>query len=66
MSQKVCLVTGVGPGTGAALVKEFVSGGYRVAMLARTEERLLNLANEIDSATPFVCDVSDGNSLAKV
>ena len=66
MSQKVCLVTGVGPGTGAALVKEFVRGGYRVAMLARTEERLRNLANEIDSATPFVCDVSDGNSLAEV
>ncbi len=66
MSQKVCLVTGVGPGTGAALVKEFVRGGYRVAMLARTEERLRNLANEIDSATPFVCDVSDGKSLAEV
>ena len=66
MSQKVCLITGVGPGTGAALVKEFVGGGYRVAMLARNQERLLNLANEIDSVTPFVCDVSDGNSLAQV
>ena len=35
MSERVCLVTGVGPGTGAALARRFAAGGYRVAMLAR-------------------------------
>ena len=35
MSQRVCVVTGVGPGTGAALVRRFAADGYRVAMLAR-------------------------------
>ena len=66
MSKKICLVTGVGPGTGTALVKEFVARGYQVAMLARSGDRLSKLAAEVDSATPFVCDVSDSGSLAGV
>jgi NAD(P)-dependent dehydrogenase (short-subunit alcohol dehydrogenase family) len=32
----VATVTGVGPGTGAAIVRRFARGGYSVAMLART------------------------------
>ncbi len=40
MNDKVCLVTGVGEGTGAAIARRFASGGYHVAMLARNEERL--------------------------
>lgn len=31
----LAVVTGVGPGTGSALVRRFCQGGYRVAMLAR-------------------------------
>ena len=33
--EKICLVTGVGPGTGSAIVRRFAAEGYRVAMLAR-------------------------------
>lgn len=66
MSKKVCLITGVGPGTGSALVREFASGGYRVAMLARNEERLLALDSEVPEASPYVCDVSDTSALAEV
>ena len=40
MSEKICLISGVGPGTGAALARRFAGGGYRVAMLARDENRL--------------------------
>ena len=54
----LCLVTGVGPGTGAAIVKRFAVD-YRVAMIARNTERLNKLSSEIESATPFTCDVSD-------
>ena len=36
----LALVTGVGPGTGAAVVRRFAEGGYRVAMLARDADRL--------------------------
>ena len=54
----LCLVTGVGPGTGAAIVRRFAVD-YRVAMIARNTERLNELSSEIESATPFTCDVSD-------
>ena len=40
MTVPVCLISGVGPGTGSALARKFAEGGYRVAMLARSEERL--------------------------
>ena len=38
MAIPVCLISGVGPGTGSALAKRFAEGGYRVALLARNEE----------------------------
>ena len=59
MSDPVCLISGVGPGTGAALARRFASGGYRVAMLARDEDRLRTLESEIEGARAFICDVSD-------
>lgn len=58
MSEKVCLITGVGPGTGAALARCFAQG-YRVAMLARNQERLSALEKEIPEARAFPCDVSN-------
>ena len=56
----VVLVTGVGPGTGKAIVERFAASGYAVAMLARSAQRL----NDIARATPyypFVCDVTDAD-----
>jgi len=63
MTKKSCLITGVGPGTGAALVRRFVAGGYVVGMLARDAERLDALAGEFADAHAFVCDVSDTEAL---
>lgn len=60
MTEKpVCLISGVGPGTGSALSRRFADGGYRVAMIARTRERLSALEKEIEGAKGFVCDVTD-------
>ena len=59
----ICIVTGVGPGTGTALVKRFCDGGYSVAMIARTKERLGELHDEYETAHAFPCDVSDLNAL---
>lgn len=59
MAGSVCLITGVGPGTGASLSRRFTQGGYRVAMLARTQERLSQLEKEIAGSRGYVCDVSD-------
>jgi NAD(P)-dependent dehydrogenase (short-subunit alcohol dehydrogenase family) len=59
MAERICVVTGVGPGTGTALVRRFAAEGYRVAILARTAERLDDLARQVPSAKAYVCDVSD-------
>ena len=59
MAEPVCVISGVGPGTGTALVRRFAAGGCRIAMLARTAERLADLAAEVPSAKAYVCDVSD-------
>jgi NAD(P)-dependent dehydrogenase (short-subunit alcohol dehydrogenase family) len=59
MTKPVCVVTGVGPGTGSALVRRFVSGSYSVAMLARNAARLDALAQELPDAHAFPCDVTD-------
>lgn len=55
----LALVTGVGPGTGAAVVRRFAEGGYRVAMLARDADRLAALESEIPDSVALPCDVSD-------
>src|SRR5262249_34511045 len=65
MSDPVAVVTGVGPGTGAAIVRRFSRGGYAVAMLARTRERLVSLEAEIERARAYPCDVTDEAELAR-
>ncbi|WP_246755735.1 SDR family NAD(P)-dependent oxidoreductase [Bradyrhizobium sp. CCBAU 53338] len=59
LASPIAVVTGVGPGTGSALVRRFAAGGYRVAMLARDERRLKDLQAEIPNAASFPCDVAD-------
>ncbi|MDE2924204.1 MAG: SDR family NAD(P)-dependent oxidoreductase [Acidobacteriota bacterium] len=63
MSDPVCLISGVGPGTGAALARRFTAGGYRVAMLARSAERLEALESEIEGSRAYACDVSDAEAV---
>ena len=55
----VAVVTGVGPGTGAAITRRFARGGYAVAMLARNRDRLEALASEIPGARAYPCDVTN-------
>ena len=63
MAQPVCLITGVGAGTGAALARRFAEGGYRVAMLARNRDRIEALEKEVPNAKAYVCDVGDLEAL---
>src|SRR6266852_8354863 len=63
---RVAVVTGVGPGTGAAISRRFSLGGYKVAMLARTRERLAALEREIPNAKAYPCDVTDETQLDSV
>jgi NAD(P)-dependent dehydrogenase (short-subunit alcohol dehydrogenase family) len=62
-STPVAVVTGVGPGTGAALARRFARGGYAVAMLARDRPRLTSLEREIARSRAYPCDVTDETQL---
>ena len=55
----VAVVTGVGPGTGAAIARRFARDGYAVAMLARDRNRLTLLEREIAHTHAYPCDVTD-------
>ncbi len=65
-AKAVCLITGVGPGTGAALARRFAQGGYAVAMLARDADRLQDLASSIPGSRGYPCDVAEPKALEMV
>jgi NADP-dependent 3-hydroxy acid dehydrogenase YdfG len=55
----VLLITGASTGVGKATAELAVDAGYRVALLARSRERLEALAEQLgrERALPIVCDV---------
>jgi NAD(P)-dependent dehydrogenase (short-subunit alcohol dehydrogenase family) len=59
----VVIVTGGGLGAGSAITLRFSLGGYKVAMLARTCERLVTLERELADAKGYPCDVTDETQL---
>jgi len=59
MTDPVCVISGVGPGTGSALARRFAAGGYRVAMLALQLGKTLPVARELPDSKGYACDVSD-------
>lgn len=63
---KVCLVVGVGPGTGSAIVRRFAAGGYRVAMVARDRDRLAALEREIPGSRAFPADLERAEAVAEL
>ncbi len=63
MSTKTCVVTGVGPGNGLALARRFAAGGYRVAMLARSAEKLRDFEREVPGSRTYPADVADAASV---
>jgi NAD(P)-dependent dehydrogenase (short-subunit alcohol dehydrogenase family) len=61
--ERVCVVTGVGPGNGASFSRRFAAEGYRVAMLARSEGRLREFEAQIPRTRGYVADVADAESV---
>jgi NAD(P)-dependent dehydrogenase (short-subunit alcohol dehydrogenase family) len=59
MASPVCVITGVGPGNGVAFTRRFAAAGYRVAMLARSADKLESLASEIAGTSGFATDVGE-------
>lgn len=63
LNKPVCVFVGVGPGNGAAYARRYVSEGYQVALLARSMRFIEELANTLDSARAYPCDVCDPHSV---
>ncbi len=59
MSAKpIAIVTGVGPGTGSAIVRRFAAEGFRVIAMARSPDRIGALEAELTDTHAMICDVS--------
>ena len=65
MSVPVCIVTGVGPGTGSALVRRFARD-YQVAMISRDASRLDELASTIENAHAYPGNVADFDATSHI
>lgn len=62
MSDRVLLITGASSGIGAATARLAAKAGYRVALAARSQERLEQLVSELggsERAVAIRCDVKD-------
>ena len=64
-SKPVCVVAGVGPGNGAAFARRFAVEGYRLALLSRHSEFTQELAEKLDDARAYACDVTDAAAVAR-
>ncbi|RJY08772.1 SDR family oxidoreductase [Aurantiacibacter aquimixticola] len=61
---KTLLITGASSGIGHATAKAAAKAGWNVALLARSEDKLKSLADEIgDRALALPCDVTDRDAL---
>jgi short-subunit dehydrogenase len=62
------LLVGAGPGLGLAVAHRFASGGYRVTLVARSKDRLRELASSLADTSAEVntieADVSDPENFA--
>ena len=58
MSEKVALVTGAARGIGLATTRLFIEQGWRVAMVDRDGEALVEAADGLNQASPFLHDIS--------
>ena len=56
---KKAIVVGASSGIGAAIVTELARQGYRVAALARREDKLNEVCDKLDQARAYVHDVTD-------
>jgi NAD(P)-dependent dehydrogenase (short-subunit alcohol dehydrogenase family) len=61
----VCVVVGVGPGIGASYARVFAQEGYRVALLARTDEFSAQLGATLPGSKAYRCDVTSAAEIAR-
>ena len=65
MNGRVAAVLGEGPGLGAAVARRFAREGHAVAVMARSEESVAGIREEIEgSAISVTVDATDPGSVA--
>lgn len=60
---KSIIVTGASQGIGRATAVAFLDAGWRVGVLARSEEKLQAIADDYVNAVPLVADVTDAAAM---
>jgi len=63
LSGRTAVVTGASRGIGAGIAEALAGQGVRVALVARTESKLKEIAARIGNSIPIVCDVADPKSV---
>ena len=70
LSNKVAIVTGASRGIGKVIAQIFANAGAHVICVARSENAIKSLANEINSdggsSSHFACDISDGEAFSNL
>ncbi len=61
---RTVLVTGASQGIGAATARAFADAGWRVALCARSAEKLAAVAGPLGDAVALPCDVTDPEAVA--
>lgn len=59
----VVLITGASVGFGRAIAKKFATNGHKVIAVARREDKLLTLKNDIKTCEIVACDICDKSSI---
>lgn len=57
MDKGVCVIAGVGPGNGAAIASQFAAHDYQMALCARNQQKLNEIAATIEGSRVFEYDV---------
>lgn len=67
-TEKTLLITGASSGIGAATARAAVAAGFRVALAARSRDKLDKLVEELgpDNAAAYTCDVTDYTAQEKL
>ena len=62
---RTAVISGIGSGLGASLVRKFAAEGYQVALLARSPDYIQELADEVrqkgQTALPLPTDITSQN-----